>query len=91
MIFELPGSVPPAWLAVMVTVPGPTMVAVVPLMVTTLVSELVKETVSPELAVAERLTEDTDVLQSGIGEKVMVWERLSVMVSAKVALVAAEK
>ena len=56
----------------MVTVPGPTMVAVVPLMVTTLVSELVKETVSPELAVAERLTEDTDVLQSGIGEKVMV-------------------
>ena len=67
------------------------MVAVVPLMVTTLVSELVKETVSPELAVAERLTEDTDVLQSGIGEKVMAWERLSVMVSAKVALVAAEK
>jgi hypothetical protein len=67
------------------------MVAVDPLTVATSVSELAKLTVSPELAVAERLTEDTDVLQSGIGAKVMVWERLSVMVSAKVALVAAEK
>ena len=56
-MFELLGSVPPAWLAVMVTVPGPTMVTVDPLTVATSVSELAKLTASPELAEADRLTD----------------------------------
>ena len=90
-MFELLGSVPPAWLAVMVTVPGPTMVTVDPLTVATSVSELAKLTVRPELAEADRLTDETEVLQSGIGAKVMFWERFWVIVRLKVASDAAEK
>ena len=67
------------------------MVTVDPLTVATSVSELAKLTVRPELAEADRLTEETEVLQSGIGAKVMVWERFWVIVRLKVALVAAEK
>jgi hypothetical protein len=67
------------------------MVTVDPLTVATSVSELAKLTVSPELAEADRLTEETEVLQSGIGAKVMFWERFWVMVRLKVALLAAEK
>ena len=90
-MFELLGSVPPSRLAVMVTVPGPTMVTVDPLTVATSVSELAKLTASPELAEADRLIVDTVVLTSAIGAKVMFWERFWVMVRLRVTLLAAEK
>jgi hypothetical protein len=75
----------------MVTVPASTMVRVEPLTVATFVSELVKLTVRPELAEAFRLTVETEVLQSGMDAKVMVWERSAVMVRLTEILEAAEK
>jgi hypothetical protein len=75
----------------MVTVPASTMVRVEPLTVATFVSELVKLTVRPELAEAFRLTVETEVLQSGMDAKVMVWERSAVMVRLTVTSEAAEK
>ena len=85
------GSVPPAWVAVIVTVPGPTMVAVDPLTVTTFRSELVNVMGSPDVALADRLMLDTEVLVSAISAKVIVWDRFSVMVRLKFTLVAASK
>ena len=61
-------TVPPDWFALMVTVPGPTMVRVDPLTVATSVSELVKVIASPEEAEAEdKSMVDTVVLTSAMG------------------------
>jgi len=85
-------TVPPDWFALMVTVPGPTMVRVDPLTVATSVSVLVKVIASPEEAEAEdRSMVDTVVLTSAMGGKVMVCERSCVMVRLKLTLLAAEK
>jgi len=67
------------------------MVRVEPLMVATLVSELVKVTANPELAVALKLRVESEVLQSGIAVKVMVCDRSAVMARFKLTLEAAEK
>jgi hypothetical protein len=75
----------------MVTVPASTIVRVEPLTVALSVSELVKLTIRPELAEAFRLTVETEVLQSGMVAKVMVWERSAVMVKLTVTSDAAEK
>jgi hypothetical protein len=75
----------------MVTVPASTIVRVEPLMVATLVSELVKVTANPELAVALKLRVESEVLQSGMVVKVMVCDRSAVMARFKLTLEAAEK
>ena len=68
----MPESVPPGWVAVIVTVPVPTIERVDPLTVATFWSELVNVMGSPDVALADRLMLETDMFTSAISAKVMV-------------------
>ncbi|NDA10715.1 MAG: hypothetical protein EBZ07_07725, partial [Verrucomicrobia bacterium] len=63
----------PAWLAVIVVVPLPTIVTVLPATVATPVLELVYETVSPELEVAESANGASPTSLLGKAPNVIVW------------------
>jgi hypothetical protein len=78
----------PAWLAVMVVLPAPTMVTVLPLTVATLALELVYETGKPELAVALKVRGVAPYVTAEIAGNVIVCEAL-LTVSVCVTLVAA--
>ncbi len=69
----------PAWLAVMVVFPAPTMVTVVPLTVATAGLELAKATGRPEVAVALMAKGPSPICLVGSGAKVMLWGALAIL------------